>query len=307
MRVLVTGGTGFLGGHVVRQLKKHDVTIFARKRKGRGKFVLGDIADIGALEKAFPCDVAIHLAATFDNSDPKLAETNVGGTRNVLHLCKKYSAKQIIFMSSTAAIGKTNVAKENSKRNPKTKYEKSKRDAEDLVIGSGVNYTIIRAPVILGPSETWLSVVKAAQKGFPIIGRGNNRFHVAHVDDVARLIARAAGNKKAYGRIFHVATRDAPTYREFYRMLCSALGVQMTDKHIPVFAAKTISMLHEAASKIRGKKPKPILSRQNINRITRDRMVSTGEAKRILGFSPKYDTKTAIRQTVIYFKKAGAI
>lgn len=299
-----------MGQYVVKRLEKlqkNDVIVFSRNRKGKGSFVLGNITDIDALEKAFPADIVIHLAASFGDSDPDIYSTNVTGTRNVAELCKKYKTKQLIFMSSTAAIGETKFAEESSERKPKTRYERSKRDAEDVVTNSGLNYTIIRAPVILGPSSMWLDVARAAKKKFPLIGRGDNRFHLAYVEDVAELICKSAGNKKAFGQTFHAATRDAPTYKEFYKMLCDALGTEMTKKSVPVFAVKTFSALHETSSWLKGKNPKPIFSRSSINRLTRDRVVSIKKAKKLLGFTPKHNTKKAIEATIKYFKKANMI
>lgn len=296
-----------MGQAVVKKLKRHSVTIFARNKKGKGRFVLGDVRDIQALEKAFPADVVIHLAATFDEHDADLFKINVDGTKNIVEMCKKYKAKQLIYMSSTAAIGETKFAEEASERCPETRYERSKRDAEDIVMNSRLDYTIVRAPVILGPSSIWLEVIKAAQKRPPLIGKGENHFHIAYVDDVAALIVKTIGNRKAYRQVFHVAASDAPTYKEFYFMLCAALGIKMTERRVPVFAAKTLSLLHETASKVRGRKPKVALTRSNINRIIRDRVVSTERVKRVLRFVPKYDTRRAVEETVKYFKKAGLI
>lgn len=309
MKILVTGGTGFLGQYVVKKLleKKQDVVIFCRNKKGEGNFVLGDIRNKEDLEKAFPADVVIHLAASTDDYEKGIKEINVGGTQNVVDLCKKYDVKQLIHMSSTGAIGEIQIAKEDSDRNPKSKYEKSKKDAEDIIMTSRLNYTIIRAPVIIGPSSNWMSVIKAAQKKFPLIGKGDNRFHLAYVEDVAGIIIRCIGNKKAVGQIFHVATKDVPTYKEFYSMLCDALGTEMTKKSMPVFLVKIISSVHEISRRLQGKKPKPTLARSNIDRITRDRIVSIEKAKDVLDFEPKYDTRQAVQETVEHFKKSGMI
>ncbi|MEK6887443.1 MAG: NAD(P)-dependent oxidoreductase [Candidatus Aenigmatarchaeota archaeon] len=309
MHILVTGGTGFLGKYVVEKLGKHKVIVFSRSMPTGPKkiaYVLGDITNSDELEKAFPADAVIHLAATLDEHDSDLFRVNVDGTRNVTELCKKYKVKHLIHMSSTAALGETKFAKEDSPRNPKTNYEKSKRDAEDVVMNSGLNYTIIRAPVIFGPSKVWLDVIKAAEKGFPIIGSGSNHFHVACVDDVASLIARCLGNKKAYGQIFHIATSDTPTYREFYTMLCKSLGIEMTKKSLPVTAVRIFSAANRISSKLRGKKPKAIMEKSNIDRIIRDRTVSTRKIQTSLRFKPA-TTKRAIRETVNYFKKSGLI
>src|SRR3989338_6773270 len=306
MKILVTGGTGFLGQRVVKKIGKHKVTVFSRSMPTGPKkisYVLGDITNSDELEKAFPVDVVIHLAATLDEHDPEMFHVNVGGTRNVIELCKKYKVKQLIHMSSTAALGETKFAKEDSPRNPKTNYEKSKRDAENIVINSGLSYTIIRAPVIFGPSKVWLDVIKAAEKGFPVIGSGSNHFHIAYVDDVALLIAKCIGNKKSYNQLFHIAANDTPTYREFYMMLCRTLGIEMTKKSVSVTAVRIFSTAHRISSKMKGKKPKAIMEKSNIDRIIRDRIVSIRKVQTVLRFKPT-TTKKAIVETVNYFKKS---
>lgn len=308
MRILVTGGTGFLGKQVVRKLSGENIVVLARHipRKEK-KFILGDVTDREALEKAFPADIVIHLAGSIDSDDPKLYKINVEGTRNVAEFCKKYKTKQLIYMGSAGAIGNTKIAREDSERNPKTKYEKSKSAAEDIITSSGLNYTIIRAPVLFGPSPIWLGVVKAAKNNFPILGKGENHFHVAYVDDVAELVKKCVNNRKAFGQTFHVATKDTPTYREFYEMICSELDIEMTKKTVPVLAAKILSLFHTISSKILRKPVKPILKGENIERITRDRIISTEKAEIVLGFVPKHTTRQAIHETINQFKKAKLI
>jgi len=308
MSILVTGGTGFLGSRLVKKLlKNEEVIVFAKEEyqelKEKGvKFFLGDMKNKEDMEKAFPeVDIVYHLAANLDESDPNMYDDNVIGTRNVVELSKKNRIKKIIFMGSCGVLGDSGIAKEDLPYNPKTKYEKSKAESEKLVRESGITYTIIRSPIMLGPNKIWLKIMEAAKRQYPVIGSGKNHFHLSYVDDVVRLLI-VAKESKADNQIFHIATKDTPTYEDVYRMICEETGFEMTKKHISVWLIKILSTLHIASRRIRGKKPSLTMMKSSIHRLIRDRVVSIEKAKEVLDFEPEYDTRTAIRETVKYFK-----
>lgn len=310
--ILVTGGTGFLGRRLVAQLlaKRQRAAVYARRedaalRKMGARFAQGDVLNKGALHAAFrkhrPA-VVYHLAALINEADPLLYATNVLGTKNVVEMCERYKAKQLVHMSSSAALGETTIATESSPYNPRTVYDRSKKDSELVVKQSTVPYTIIRAPVILGPSPTWLAVFRAAQRGYPLIGPGTNHFHIAYVDDVVRLLMLVKGNKRALEGTFHVATKDAPTYEEFYRMLCAALGVPMTTKRMPVWAARAYLRMKRLSLRLRGRAVDVALLDSTLNRLIRDRVMAYERTEKTLGFSPRYRTREALAATVRDFK-----
>ncbi len=302
MRILVTGGTGFLGARLVQRLLKdgHDITVFSRHRVEIPgvKLVIGDIRNKAMVSKAFPADVVYHLAACLDEDNPDMWSINVDGTRIVADLCKEFSAK-LIYVSSSGVLGETKLpAKENMPYNPKTQYEKSKATAETIV--RSVDNTIIRAPIIIGPNGIWMKIFGAAKKGYPIIGSGKNYFHLVYVDDVADMLKAVLDNKKSRNQIFHVATKDIATYRKFYRILCEELGIEMTKKHVPSFVMLGVSIMYGWWCKITGKSPKLTMRKSSIERLIRNRVLSTEKARSVLGFNTKYDTRTAIRETIRY-------
>jgi nucleoside-diphosphate-sugar epimerase len=307
--ILVTGGTGFLGRRLVEKLP--DVIVFAREEdrelneKGVKVFT-GDIKNKEELEKAFSgVDIVYHLAANLDESDSNMYNDNVIGTRNVVELSKKNQIKKIIFMGSCGALGDSGVAKENSPYNPKTKYEKSKAESEKIIKESGITYTVVRAPVMLGPNNIWLKIMQAAKQHYPIIGSGKNHFHLAYVDDVVRLLVLV--KDRGDNQVFHIAVTDTPTYEEIYKMICEEAGFSFTDKHISVWLIKLLSSFHTFSRKIRGKKPSLTMMKSSIHRLIRDRVIDMENTKKSLDFEPKYDTRTAIRETVKYFKNRNML
>lgn len=305
MRILITGGTGFLGSRLVERLSKnnHIYVLSLLEDAGRNEnvdFIKCDIRNKTDLKRLFPenIDVVCHLAANLDESDKNMYDDNLSGTSNIIEVCKEVGIKQIVFMSSSGVLGETKVpAKEDFPYKPKTEYEKSKTECEKKIISSGITFTIIRAPIILGTNEIWKKIFEAARHQYPIIGSGKNYFHLAYVDDVAGLIEKVIGNNDASNQIFHIATPDAHTYEEVYAMICEELNVPLTKKHIPVFLVRLMSAFHNLSCKLRGEKPKLTLMKSSIDRLIRNRIIST-EKLSMLGFEPKYSTRKAIKETV---------
>ena len=312
--ILITGGTGFLGKRLVNKLiaAGSNVTVFAKKddeelRQHGVNLILGDTSNQGELAMAFVnVDTVYHLAANLDESDTKMYDENVNGTKNVVGLSKNFGARRIIFMGSCGALGDVRIASEDAPYNPRTRYEKSKAESERIVIASGIPYTIIRAPVIIGPNEIWRKIFEAAKKKYPIIGSGKNHFHLAYVDDVVDMLFLVRDKEEAKNQIYHIATNDTPSYEDVYRMICTSLGAEMTTKHVSVWLIKFMSLLHTFSRKLRGKKPSLTMAKSSIDRLIRDRVISIEKAKAI-GFSPKYDTAAAIRETAEYFKSNGLL
>lgn len=309
MKVVVTGGSGFLGSRLVGRLlkEKHDVTAFCRRKEPAMeedgvKFALGDIRRYEDVENAVAgADIVYHLAICLDEASPDLWEINVNGTKNVIEACKKHRVKQLIYMSSSGVLGATKEpARESFPYKPGTKYERSKAEAEKLIISSGIPYTIIRTAIIIGPNLIWAAIFDAARKRYPIIGSGKNYWHLVHINDVADLLCAVKANRKAINEVFHIASKDSPRYIEVYKMIADALNTEMAHKHVPVALAKAAAAFHELACKIRKKKPKVTLMRSSIDRLTRNRIISTEKAKKVLGFEPKFTTKEAIEESVKY-------
>src|SRR3989338_7286651 len=303
MNILVTGGTGFLGKRLVQQLaKKHKVYVYSRHKHedSIGILIEGDIRDKESLEAAFrnKIDVVYHLAISLNESDPDMFEINTKGTRNVAELAKKHRVKQIIYMGSSGVLGETpKPAKEDMPYNPKTLYEKSKMEGEKIIKQCGAPYTIVRTTIIIGPNLIWTQIFGAARKGYPMLGDGDNYFHLAYVEDVVRMLLIVLENKKALNQTFHAATKDTPTYYEVYKIICEELCVKMTKKKVPLALAYTASYIHTIKSKLRGKQPSLIKSKSSIDRLVRNRIISIEKAKRVLGFEPKFSTREAIRET----------
>lgn len=176
MKILVTGGAGFIGGYLVDFLlnNHHKVTIYdnlsnsskstlnSLTKKG-AQFIKGDILDYNRLVKSSKgFDLAIHLAAKIDVAESvlhpeKVENTNVNGTVNVLKCCIENNIKKIIFSSSAAVYGNSDVTvNENTKASPLSPYGESKLLAEDQIKKIAKNnlaYIILRLFNIYGKRQ----------------------------------------------------------------------------------------------------------------------------------------------------------
>jgi len=316
MRVLITGVTGLVGSRLAKKLVKagHKVIGVSRRDiKIPGVEVINaDITkweDVKKIRKKF--DVVYHLAAELDESSPRLWEVNVTGTKNMLELVKNRNIERFIYLSSIGVLGETDSpATEEMPYNPKTKYERSKAEAERMItyywLKYNIPYTILRSTIIIGPNKTWEKIFKAAIEGYPIIGSGTNYWHLVYVDDVVNALVKAL-NPIARNKIYHIAGPDVMTYEEVYRLICKKLRVPFPGTRIAPHIAKAYAIAHELRAKVLGGKPELTKMRASIDRLIRNRIASTERAKKELGWKPRWKTEKAIEKAIAMLRKEGRI
>ncbi len=305
MKILITGGTGFLGTCLAKKLllAGHSVIVYSRHKsesikKMGAKQVTGDINDKNKLNCALKSiDTVYHLAANLDESNPKMYKQNIETTKNVISACKKNKIKHLIFTSSIGVLGYTKrPATEDMPYNPTTVYEKSKAECEKLIKASGLSYTIARITIIYGPNKFWNQIFSAAKKGYPVIGNGNNNWHLVYIDDVVDALSLMLKDK-AENQIYHIADNDPHTYLETYKIISETIGAPVPKKHIPVLLIKAMALLHETKCKILKQKPNVTKMTSSIDRLIRNRTVSIEKAKKELGYNPRYDLKRGMKKT----------
>ena len=310
MKILITGGGGFLGSCLAKQLLLggHSVIVYSRHKsetikKMGAEQVAGEVSDEVKLASAFKgIDIVYHLAANLDESNPKMYRQNIETTKNVISACKKNKVKRLIFASSIGVLGYTKTpATEDMPYNPTTRYEKSKVECEKLIKASGIMYTISRITIVYGANRFWKQIFSAAKKGYPVIGSGRNYWHLVYVDDVIDALYLMLKDK-AENQIYHIADGDLHTYLETYKIISETIGAPVPKKHIPVFLIKILALLHETKCRMLNQKPNVTKMRSSIDRLIRERTVSIEKAKKELGYNPKYDLKTGMKKTYEYLK-----
>ena len=240
MNVFVTGGTGFVGAHLVRvlQARGDHVTCLVRRpelaeRLGwRGvRLVRGDLDDASALRDG--CDGAelvFHVAGrVVARSAIEFMATNRDGTANVLEAAQEHGVSRFVLVSSLAAAGPTTAGHpidETRPPAPVTDYGRSKLAAEVLVRAMPFPWTIVRPPVVYGEWDRGtLKIFQLARAPFaPVFGDGSQELSVIHAEDLARALVVAGTSPAAQGRVYFATHAATTTSRDLMRACARALG-----------------------------------------------------------------------------------
>ena len=323
-KILVTGGLGFLGSHIVNRLKAlgNDVTIFARPKSRKVNFsdntvIWGDIRDEGAVQKAVQ-DVThvIHLVSNFrkGGSDKNEAyDINVRGTQNVLNACQKYSVKRLVHCSTIGVHGsvKEVPANEKSAFNPGDLYQSTKLEAEKRVWEAYKNtelpVSVIRPISMFGPGD--LRMLKLfrmiKKKRFVIIGDGTPFFQPAYIDDVVNGFLLALEKEEAIGETFIIGSDEYVRLSKLCEMIADALNVPPPKIKIPLKPVLFLADICEKMCVPFGIEP-PI-HRRRVSFFQNNRAFAIDKARKLLGFNPQTTLKEGIQKTIAWYEKEGLI
>jgi len=261
MRILVTGGAGFIGKYLVELLLSNNiVTIYDNLESSSKKsitplielgahFVKGDILNYGLLKKSgIEQDVLIHLAAKSDVIESTLYpeitnKTNVEGTENVLKCCVENNIKKIIFASSASIYGNSAEIPitEKSLTNPISPYGKSKLSAEMTIIKiskkNGLEYVIFRMFNVYGKGQNknFSGVVTkflrniAKNKPLVIYGDGNQTRDFISIYDIVKAFEIAIKSNK--NGTYNIASGKSLSINELAEIILSVLGKKLEIRH----------------------------------------------------------------------------
>ena len=249
MNVFVTGGTGFVGAHLVKALRARGDAVAALVRRpaladrlGWGpdvRIVRGDLDDEAALrEGCAGADVVYHVAGKIAaRNAAEFMATNRDGTANVLEAARDGGARRLLFVSSLAVAGPTTPGHpidETRPPMPVTDYGRSKLAAEVLVRAVPLAWTIVRPPVVYGEWDRGtLKIFQLARRGVvPVFGDGSQELSVIHAEDLARSLVAAATSPAAVGRVYFASHPTTTTSRDL--VLAAGRAGGRTPRIVPV-------------------------------------------------------------------------
>jgi NADH dehydrogenase len=246
---LVTGGTGFVGGHVVHELRARDLAVrclVRDLRKGARlaawgcELAEGDVTDLRSLRAAVAgVDTVIHLVAIRQGRRDQFQRIMVAGTRDLLAAAKDAGVRRFVHMS---ALGTSEETKDL------VPYYDAKWETEQQVQGSGIPYVIFRPSFVFGPDggilPTFVKLAKLTPVT-PIIGSGRQRIQPIWADDLAKYFAEALERDDVAGRLFELGGPDAVTWNEFWERLKRVHGIHRPTLHVPVGLMKVNALLTE--------------------------------------------------------------
>jgi uncharacterized protein YbjT (DUF2867 family) len=236
--ILVTGGTGFVGPHVVHALRARELPVRVLVRDTRrgaraaawgAELAAGDVTDPASLRAAMAgVDTVVHLVAIIKGSRADFDRVMAGGTRNLVAAAKNAGVRRFVLMSALGVNEQTKNA---------VPYFAAKWEMEQAVKESGIEHVIFRPSFVFGKDggalPTFIRLARFAPVT-PIVGSGTLRLQPIWVEDVAEHFARAIDLGPAANRTFELGGPDAPTWNEFWERLKRVLGSRRPSIHVPV-------------------------------------------------------------------------
>ncbi len=337
--ILLTGGSGFLGKNIVRELlasdspiqpkeiRVFDIKAYDGETNEKVKFIHGDVRDLNQLEEA--CEgvtLVIHSAAIIDwgiQPESVVFEINVKGTENVIKACLKKKVGYLVYTSSLDAVltGTPLVDIDENQpypEKPQTSYCESKIRSEKLVKkaqSEALKTCILRPSDIYGEQDPYHidSLIDMANKGFYIrLGDGKSRCQHVYVGNMANAHVLAANallnnNKKVLGNAYLITDGPGDNFFHFFDQIVIGAGYKLFPKNLwlPRWLAYSLASISEfiawLASPI--KKYNPKFSRFAVTYTCTDFTFNSGKAKADFNWTPKYTTEQAIQNTVAFYKK----
>jgi NADH dehydrogenase len=234
--ILVTGGTGFVGGHVVRALRDAGKPVRClvrdprRAREQQGvEHVEGDMTDAASLRRAVDgADCVVHLVAIRQGKPEQFERIMSQGTRDLLDAATEAGVGRFVLMS---ALGTTEQTKEL------VPYYRAKWEMEQAVERSGLPYVTFRPSFVFGRDGGILPTFRKLAKLMPVTpipGSGEQRLQPIWADDVATYVARAVDDETPTNRTFELGGPDVVSWNELWARLKQALGVRRPSIHVPM-------------------------------------------------------------------------
>lgn len=324
MKVLVTGGTGFLGSHLIdRLLEDPDTEVYAlvrnpakaRRLEGRDRLRLlrGDLSSVPTLPPGL--SVVFHLAGLTKACKPSEYYTvNQVGTASLFRaLAAEGGSPRVVHLSSLAAAGPSSPGRpvrEDDEPRPVSPYGRSKLAAEReaLAFKDRFPLVILRVAAVYGPrDEDFLEFFRWIRKGFlPAYGRREKTLSLCAARDVVQAIILAGAAAVRSGEIINVAAPVPATWDEVGKTAARLLGRKLVRLRIPAWAAFTVAAASSAAGRVRGRPTALNLSKFKDMRPDHWE-ADVRKARELLGFEARMSLEEGLRETIDWYIRNGLL
>jgi nucleoside-diphosphate-sugar epimerase len=328
MNALITGGGGFIGSAIARELKKmgFTITIFCRgdypELKSMGAIVKrGDISDREAVSDACEkIDIVFHVAAKAGiwGSYRDYFNINVRGTENIVNACKKNRIKWLVFTSSASVVFDGNEIRGGDEslpypRSPLSYYTGTKALAEICVLNAdseSLRTIAIRPHIVIGPGDNHLlpRILERAGKGkLRQVGDGRNVVDLTFIDNVVKAhvcAARAIMERPdVSGKPYFISNGEPVLLWDVINMILKGAGMGPVRSSIPAVRAYSFSLIAEATYRILNIGREPILTKFLVHELSKSHWFNINSARNLLDYCPGISNKESITRTIAWLQK----
>ena len=324
MRVLVTGATGFTGGHLARYLalRGYDVRALVRQIPGEVgisrpeiEYVLGDLRDSAAVHRAASgVDIVYHIAAIYREaglSRDAYRVVNADAVGTVIAAAAAGGARRVVHCSTVGVHGDIEhpPANEDAPLKPGDVYQETKLEGElvarETAARTGIEVVITRPTGIYGPGDRRLLKLfrGISRRRFITLGRGHIFYHLTYVDDLVEGFRLCGEVSQAAGRTYILAGAQVTTLNELVALIAQTAGVAVPRVHFPVSPFWLAGAACEIACAPFGLEPP--LYRRRVDFFTKSRAFDISRARKELGYAPQVSLREGIRRTLEWYRAAG--
>ena len=324
MRVLVTGATGFTGGHLARTLAHRgcqvralvrDPVKAASLRSAGIELAVGDLRDASSLERACADNAVVyHIAAIYREAGvgrDTYRAVNATAVRTVVEVAARSGVRRVVHCSTVGVHGDVErpPADEDAPLRPGDIYQVTKLEGEQLAreagARTGIEVVIARPTGIYGPGDRRLLKLfrGVARRRFVVLGSGRIYYHLTYVDDLVegfRLCGEVPG---IGGRTYILAGGEVKTLNELVALIARESGVRPPRLRLPVWPFWIAGAACEAACV--PLRIEPPLYRRRVDFFTKSRAFDITRARHELGYSPAVGLREGIRRTLEWYRAAG--
>ena len=300
MKVLVTGATGFVGRLVVAQLVEAGNHVTALVRDPTRTTMLptdgvsvvrGDVLDFDSLVLACKdVEAVLHLASIIRESgrDQTFERVNVDGTRNLLNAASPSGVVRVVCAGTVGAVD-----------DPRLRYMRSRWLAEQLVVESGIPFSILRFSVAFGEGDEFINPLAAMVIALPLTplpGDGSARFQPIAVEDVARCLVAALVSDTALGETYDLGGPEYITYSELMKLAGEAVDSRTLLVKTPMLIMRLMVRLMELVLK------RPQATGEQLKMLDLDSVAKLNAVQSAFGFDP-----ISIRDNLGYVRKMSLL
>jgi len=293
-RILITGGTGFVGSEIRKALADRELRLLVRdplsvRDAGAAEVVRGDVLDPASLEPAMAgVDAVIHLVAIIEETG-KLTFDRVirQGSENVVSTARNAGVRRFVQMSALGA-----------QPNPTYPYLNAKWAAEQAVRESGLDWTIVRPSVIFGPRDGFVNVLAGLIRRapvIPVVGSGESKFQPVAVGEVAAVYRSVLDDPTAIGQIYELGGGETYSYEEMLDVIAAQLGKRKPKVHIPIGLMRAVVSLSAPLPK----SLRPPVTKEQLNMLALDNCTDQSATAALIGRQP-----IALRDGLEYLSQA---